>query len=700
MIHLKLYLFSIYVSLSLIASSQSIDYSKWTRIDTVANKTALDSIKYFNLKAKQLTISNKEAALKISAYALKKAVKIHDLVGMAESYNVMGITYKYLGDYSHALNCQLKSLNIRMIYGEKKGIAKACNNIALVYSLQNNYLKAIEYQLKSLKLKEDLSDTAGLAISYENLGKIYSDQRNSKHALNFYKKALKLNLQFKDSEGLAFDYLIIGSEYMTANNFPLARKYLEMALKIKSKINETDKVTSDIYNRMADLNSEEGKFQFALQLYKRSLKLNLILNDKRNTSISYLNIGNLYLKMGDLYESESYLKKSLALSYEINDNIIKSDNYELLMKLYENKADYFQAYLYAKLFKKLSDESSSINNFEKINELGIKYETDKKEKEIVLLNKDKDLKAIEISHQKSVRNYFIGIALIILVSTFFIFRLYKNKQKDNILLQEQKAEIEIQKKSITDSINYAYRIQKSILPSLEHFHSIIPQSFVFNKPKDIVSGDFYWLHETSPFKYSSVNTKVLLALADCTGHGVPGAFMSMMGVELLNEAVNESHSPAKILQIVDEGIRRALHTNNLESKKDGMDMALCAFDFEKNTLKFCGANRPVYRIRKGQLDIFVPQKTAVGFSEQGFVFENNEIDIQKDDCIYLFSDGYADQFGGDRDKKLTTKKFKDLLLSIQDVPIKEQGILLDNFIAKWAGNSPQVDDMLVIGLKV
>ncbi len=269
-----------------------------------------------------------------------------------------------------------------------------------------------------------------------------------------------------------------------------------------------------------------------------------------------------------------------------------------------------------------------------------------------------------------------------------------------MLLKEQKEEIEIQKKSITDSINYAYRIQKSILPSQEHFYDILPQSFVFNKPKDIVSGDFYWLHETSPFKYSSVNSKVLLAMADCTGHGVPGAFMSMMGVELLNEAVNESHSPAKILQLVDEGIRKALHTNNIDSKKDGMDMALCAFDFDKNVMKFCGANRPVYRIRNNALDIFLPQKTAVGFSEQGFAFVNQEIDIQKNDAIYLFSDGYADQFGGARDKKLTTKKFKDLLMLMQTIPIREQGLELEKFITNWAGSRQQVDDMLVIGLRV
>ncbi len=391
---------------------------------------------------------------------------------------------------------------------------------------------------------------------------------------------------------------------------------------------------------------------------------------------------------------------SLKIANEIGARDFKINIYEMLMNLYEKMGDLDEALTYSKLFKNESDKNSKQNNFEKINELGIKYGIEKKEKEISLLNKDKVLKAKEIIYQKSIKNYLIGISILISFSLFLIIRLYKNKQNDNLLLKVQKQEIEIQKKSITDSINYAYRIQKSILPSIEQFHAILPQSFVFNKPKDIVSGDFYWLHETSPFKYSSVNSKVLLAMADCTGHGVPGAFMSMIGVELLNEAVNESHSPAKILQLVDEGIRKALHTNSLDSKKDGMDMALCAFDFEKNILKFCGANRPVFRIRNGVLDIFTPQKTAVGFTEQGFLFENQEIDILKEDVFYLFSDGYADQFGGERGKKLTTKKFKDLLMSIQTTPICEQGTVLESFIMEWSGDNHQVDDMLVIGLKV
>jgi serine phosphatase RsbU (regulator of sigma subunit) len=295
----------------------------------------------------------------------------------------------------------------------------------------------------------------------------------------------------------------------------------------------------------------------------------------------------------------------------------------------------------------------------------------------------------------------VGIAILIFFSSVFIYRLYRNKRKHNFLLAEQKEEIEIQKKAITDSINYAFRIQQSILPTEKAFKELLPQSFVFNRPKDIVSGDFYWIYETANQNFSSVNSKILLAMADCTGHGVPGAFMSIIGIQLLNEAINESHSPCSIAQFLDKKIKLDLNKMDLrQSKKDGMEMALCSFDFENNVLRFCGANRPLYRIRKSNLDIFSPQKTAIGFSEEGFKFRNIEIDLQKGDCIYLFSDGYPDQFGGEKDKKLTTKRFRDLLLSIQDEPFQNHGQLLDKFITNWSKNTSQVDDMLVIGVKV
>ncbi|HRH02426.1 MAG TPA: tetratricopeptide repeat protein [Bacteroidia bacterium] len=664
------------------------------------SKSSSDSIEKLYKLGKAISDTNYKQGLVYLFRALSIAEKTSDLTNAAKVCNTIGIVHKSIGDYRTSLNYQFKSLQLQLKLKNEAGVARAYNNISLVYSLKNDFFKAIEYQLRSIKLKEKSGDEHGLAISYENLGKIYSDQKNSKKALYYFFLAFKINSEFKDSVGIIYDYQSIGNEYFVNNRLELAREFYNKALKLKINQKIIDKEIADIYNRLGDLFAETNEVDRALHFYKTALGINQKLNNKRNVSINYFNIGSLLLKVESYQEAKTYLVDCKKIATEIDYLDLLCDVYEKLMLTHEKTGNLNEALNYSKLYNVSKNKMSTLNNYEKLNELGIKYETEKKEKEIKLLNQDKSLKTAEISHQKLVKNYFIGLAIIILISSSFIFRLYRNKLNDNKLLAAQKAEIESQKKSITDSINYAYRIQKSILPTCEHFNEILPESFVFNKPKDIVSGDFYWLHETSPFKYSSVNSKVFLALADCTGHGVPGAFMSMMGVELLNEAVNESHSPAKILEIVDDGIRRALHTNQHESKKDGMDIALCAFDFEKNTLKYCGANRPIYRIRNGVLEIFYPQKAAIGFSDQGFKFENIEIELQKNDNIYLFSDGYADQFGGERDKKLTTKKFKDLLLRLQPVPMRNQGMELEKFITDWSGNNSQVDDMLVIGLKV
>jgi len=221
----------------------------------------------------------------------------------------------------------------------------------------------------------------------------------------------------------------------------------------------------------------------------------------------------------------------------------------------------------------------------------------------------------------------------------------------------------------------------------------LPQSFVLFKPKDIVSGDFYFLH--------GIRKGVIIAAADCTGHGVPGAFMSMIGSEKLNEAVAQSGNAGEILKLLNNGIRASLHQSETSSSRDGMDIALCTI--KDNTLNFSGANRPLWIIRKGANDIeeYKATKKAIGgFTEQGQEFDNTEIKLNMGDTFYLFTDGYADQFGGENGKKLTTKKFRELILTLKDKTMKDQYLALDAFIEKWRDDREQLDDVLVIGIRV
>ncbi len=260
---------------------------------------------------------------------------------------------------------------------------------------------------------------------------------------------------------------------------------------------------------------------------------------------------------------------------------------------------------------------------------------------------------------------------------------------------QQKDVIEIKNKEITDSLNYAKRIQSAILPDVKLIYKTLQQSFILYLPKDIVSGDFY--------AFAKKENKVLIAAADCTGHGVAGAFMSMIGSSLLNQIINEKNiiEPAPILDQLNAGIIHALKQKENESSY-GMDISICTFDFNKNELLFAGANRPLWLIRNNELHFYKSNKFPIGglqvVSDEKFT--QHVIPLQKNDAIYIFSDGYADQFGGVRGKKLMTRRFRETLLAIQNQTMEEQEKYLKEYFQNWKGNNEQVDDVLVIGIRV
>jgi serine phosphatase RsbU (regulator of sigma subunit) len=267
----------------------------------------------------------------------------------------------------------------------------------------------------------------------------------------------------------------------------------------------------------------------------------------------------------------------------------------------------------------------------------------------------------------------------------------------------QKEIVEQKNKDITDSINYAKNIQEAILPDIKEFQKIFNESFILYKPRDIVSGDFFWLNIK--------RNKIFVTAADCTGHGVPGAFMSILGISFLNEIVNNADvdgeidklSAAEVLNRLRAAIIDALHQKGIEGEqKDGMDMSLCLLEIKDNKmyLQFAGANNPLYIVRNGELLEYKPDKMPIGYYFKKQDFTNNEIEIKEDDFLYMFSDGYADQFGGPKGKKFKYRKLKDLFTEIYNKPATEQQAILELTINKWMGNHEQIDDILIIGIKI
>ena len=269
------------------------------------------------------------------------------------------------------------------------------------------------------------------------------------------------------------------------------------------------------------------------------------------------------------------------------------------------------------------------------------------------------------------------------------------RKKSNLILKHQKEKIEEQNRNITDSIVYAQRIQRALLPPGDYMKQLLPHRFILYKPRDIVSGDFYWVNKKDDL--------IITAAADCTGHGVPGAMMSMLGVSILNEIVSirQNEDAGEILNKFRSKLIESLHQGGKESHMwDGIDIALCLIDLKKKNVQYAGAYSPLYLIREGKLKETKGDKMPIGIHARMEPFTNHNIKIQTGDSLYIFSDGYIDQFGGENDKRFTQRRFRKLLVDIYDKPMTDQKEILEKTLAEWQGKSDQIDDILVMGVRV
>jgi serine phosphatase RsbU (regulator of sigma subunit) len=274
-------------------------------------------------------------------------------------------------------------------------------------------------------------------------------------------------------------------------------------------------------------------------------------------------------------------------------------------------------------------------------------------------------------------------------------KLLKEKEQALNLIASQKIELETRDKNLTDSLKYAQRIQEALLPSEEYFRNHFTDSFIFYKPKDIVSGDFYWIGEKGD--------KLFIGAADCTGHGVPGALMSMIGIDIIEKAINEDNIevPSKILAVLDKNLEKTFRREkNIGTIiRDGMDIGLCVIDKKKRKLYYAGAFFPLYLIRNDSLIEIKGDKIIIGMNQDGHLYTDHEMDLIEGDIIYIFSDGYADQFGGSENKKFMYRRFRYVLMTIHRFPVNDQKVILEDNIRTWMGNRTQIDDMMVIGFR-
>ncbi|MBL4690828.1 MAG: tetratricopeptide repeat protein [Rhodospirillales bacterium] len=598
--------------------------------------------------------------------------KLGEKINQGKNLNNIGTLFEYQGKYEAAIEHFLSALRIYEESGYITGQGIVLNNIGIIYIIQKNYDKAIEYQKKSLIIKEEQHDTVGMASSIDNIGIAYLYKDNLDQALIYGKRSMAIRENLNDQLGL-----------------------------------------SRTLNNVGNIYSKQKNYSIALDLFIRALKIKNELNDHPGTVVSLNNIGELYAAQEKYDRAIAYFTDCLEKAKEIDFKEAILSCYTNLAQAHRAKTNFEIAFDFHERFISLKDSLFNEQSTRSMNEMQAKYESKKKEKEIEMLTKNNGLQELITQQQKDQikkqKLLILGIFFILALAVSLIYVVYSQfkfkrnanieLERKNVLLELTNNDLDKKNKNISESINYAQRIQETIMPTQSHLKKIFPDSFIFYKAKDVVSGDFPWTMNT--------NENFFAAAVDCTGHGVPGAMMSMIGYFLLNDIVGgkKVQDPAEILNQLHNGIKDTLkQEENLESK-DGMDIAFCKINKGKKEVQFAGAHRPLIWLHQGEIHEIKGDRFPVGglqYSSRGkeIRFTKHQLNLDIGDSIFFYSDGLIDQIGGQNGKRFKNDQVKEIILTHQDKTMEELNEIFDQTFTKWMGGSKQLDDVIMIGIRI
>ncbi|MBE9467578.1 MAG: SpoIIE family protein phosphatase [Bacteroidetes bacterium] len=586
------------------------------------------------------------------------------------------------------------------------------NKIAFIYWGNDSPRQAINYFLQSVEENKKIENLEEIKAIYSNIGVIYTEIEDIENAYNYFNESLNIRRQIGNKTEIASGLFDVAYILFILSKSEESNEKLEEALKISEKENNP-RLTLSIYGLLAQNHSKLGNTQI---------------------SQNYMNKYQSYKKHSETEQiKEKFEEKEIKNLAEIKRTQAEKRAKQLELELRKLQFSIAQDSLNVTI----QSTQDSLSIVEIINR--------EKQRKIELLNQRKKITDLTIKEQKTkaknqqnlIFSGLLGIVLMIII-VYVLYRNNRAKKATNVKLEKQNKEIEEkndelqtasekitkQNINITQSINYAKGIQQAMLPPIENFISIIPESFIFFKPRDVVSGDFYWFKEVDSksniykvmnlFKSSSKkenkeeeNTNhsdknLLISAIDCTGHGVPGAFMSMIGYNLLDEIIGKGiNRPNLILEEMNRGVQSSLKQDTTDNK-DGMDMAICSYSKKKNILEYSGAKNPLVYIKNNKVFQIKGDKFAIGGAQsEDIKFASHKIEINGPTWFYIFSDGFVDQFGGPDGRKFMIKKFRQLLLEIHEQPMEEQKEILDVTLEGWKGsNFSQIDDILVMGFKL
>jgi tetratricopeptide (TPR) repeat protein len=664
---------------------------------------------------------------------------------------------------------------------EPQNLANAYVNLASVYSSENKNDSVIVIIKQAKNIYEENDDSSGVANSLEYMGNAYSSQGDFANALEYHLEALSIRKAIKSPSIVnsyvnisnsykamkdnknRYKYLLLskaelqksGNEYALANsdgyfaqyhydleNYDSSLYYANKKLEYFKSQNNAGQIATS-YLTLGNTYKKMGKLDKALEVYNKSYDINKELGKHYETAGLGSNIGVIYLETGRFNKALKYFIPALEYRKTTDNQGSIMDGHLLLANTYDSLKRYKDAFYHLRQYNYIKDSvfyGSEMND--RLAEMRTKFETDQIQDSLaqqqlanemqIAINENEKLKTDKAEAETAAANrmvlMFIVLSVALLAGGLFILRMANQRKKTNAQLSSQNERISKQNKEIllqkdiiqeknreiVDSINYAKRLQDALLPPIEKIRTALPNAFVLFKPKDIVSGDFYWMEENK--------NRVLFSAVDCTGHGVPGAMVSVVGNNGLNRALNEfgKERPAEILNTLNEIVTDTFRKQGKRDIRDGMDMALCSLEKNSRLLEYSGANNPVYICSEQEHlnvngETFLPNKSgknganlfeikgskqAIGPSDRVSEFVNNQVQLNKGDKVYVFSDGFADQFGGEKGKKFKYNTFKETILSLYSIPTKKHGEALEKVIISWMADYEQIDDICVFGVEV
>lgn len=636
---------------------------------------------------------------------LKLGREYGDSSNVAGSLSSLGNVYHSISRYKKSIKSYKAALRIFETIKNDAGIANVLGNIGNAYKAEGNYQEALNSYFKALKINEKLGVSNGPVLS--NIGNIFADMDNRKKAKIYFKKSIDVFKQEKNDYYVAWGYDNLASVYFDEGNIEKASEYYNLA-EIIHKEQEDLEGMGNVFHAYGNIHYAKKEMEEAVKNYDSAAGYYKKIDLHYEFAKVYIDWGMLEWQRENKAEATTLFEKAYAEKDYFAYDFELAELYKVMAMAADWNGNFKRAFEFQKMHGEVRDSLFKTELTREIAEKEAKYQNEKKQKEIQKLRDQKKLDDLQAEKDRQRANDMLNFTFVggflLLVTIVVLIRSNRMKQKNNHLLYARNTEIMHQKeiieeknKDITDSINYAKSIQQAILPDAATAKNCLGDSFILFMPRDIVSGDFYWMHKME-------NGDVYFAVADCTGHGVPGAFMSMMGNDMLNKIIIDHgiSDPGKILSELNNEVKKALAKNSsADTMRDGMDIALCKMIGSGTELNYATAMRSVYKTGKNSFNECKGDKNPIGGNtEFNFEFSTHVIPLEKGDAIYLSTDGFADQFGGSDGKKFMTKNMKELIISVKDRSMEEQYGLFKNAFLGWKGNFEQVDDVTVMGIKI